>query len=256
VTPADVVVVGCIDAGATEIYLVTAQNELLSFYPPTATFTDIGMLDCPSMSNPNSMGVDRTGTAYVNFEDGTLFQVSTATAACAATPFAPGQNGFMQFGMGYVGNPADGGDLLHVASDFAGSSTLATIDTMSFLLSPVAPFGPNPVSSPELTGTGDGRLFAFYLDPSDPSQSSSLISQIDPLTATEIASSSLPGLVPGMDYAFAFWGGDFYVFTSSDGVSSQVTRFSPADGSVMVVTQTASGQAIVGAGVSTCAPMQ
>jgi hypothetical protein len=256
VHPADVVVVGCLDAGATEIYLVTAQNEMLSFYPPTTTLTDIGPLDCPSTASPNSMGVDRVGTAYVNFADGTLFQVSTASAACAATPFAPGQDGFEVFGMGYVGDPADGGDTLHVASDFAGASDLATIDTSSFVLSPIGPFGPGIVQSPELTGTGDGRLFAFYVDPNDPTQTSSLISQIDPLTAQEIASSPLPGLLPGMDYAFAFWGGDFYIFTSTDGNSSQVTRFSPSDGSMTVVLQTPFGQAIVGAGVSTCAPMQ
>jgi hypothetical protein len=259
VQPADVVIVGCVDAGATQIYLVTGMGELLSFYPPTLVFTDLGPIACPSPSTPNSMGVDRQGTAYVNFEDGTLFQVSTATAACVPTPFAPGQNGFIQFGMGYVGNPADGGDTLFVASDtqMLPTSSLASIDTNSFLMSLVGPFGPNPVTPPELTGTGDGRLFAFYADPNDPTGSSSLISQIDPATAQEIAMNSLPGILPGQAYAFAFYGGDFYVFTSQMGTSfSQVTRFSPSDGSVTPVAQTMPGQEIVGAGVSTCAPMQ
>jgi len=68
----DVTVVGCLDAGATEIYLVSAQNELMSFYPPTLDFAMIGTLACPAnaMAAPNSMGVDRTGTAFVNFSDG------------------------------------------------------------------------------------------------------------------------------------------------------------------------------------------
>ena len=54
----------CPDAGATLIYVVSEQNELLSFYPPTATFTPIGTLACPDAdptATPFSMAVDRTG---------------------------------------------------------------------------------------------------------------------------------------------------------------------------------------------------
>ena len=85
----------CPDADATLVYLVSAQNELFSFYPPTVTFTSIGTLVCPARPNetPFSMAVDRKGKAYVVFTDGNLFQVSTSTAACIATPFAVGQLG-------------------------------------------------------------------------------------------------------------------------------------------------------------------
>src|SRR5215472_10728813 len=52
---------GCTDAGATQIYVVTEQNELMSFYPPTLTFGDIGALNCNDLtgSTPFSMGVNR-----------------------------------------------------------------------------------------------------------------------------------------------------------------------------------------------------
>jgi hypothetical protein len=260
VNPADVVIVGCVDAGATQIYLMSSQAELYSFYPPTLAFMDIGPIVCPSAGSPNSMGVDRTGTAYVNFTDGTLSQVDTATAACGATPFNSAAFNFStQFGMGYVGDPADGGDTLHVGSDSLGmamqtQASLATIDTTTFTLNLIGPFAPASVFSPELTGTGDGRLFVFYANPNDPTMSSSLITQVDPNTAQEIASNEIPGVVPGSDYAFAFYGGNFYIFTSQAGEPSAVTEFIPSTNTANVVAM--APEAIVGAGVSTCAPMQ
>src|SRR5262249_31106006 len=109
----------CPDADATLVYLVSAEETLLSFYPPTATFTTIGTLACPAPTgmNPFSMAVDRKGKAYVLYwfgavagSPGRIFQVSTATAACVSTSFVPGQQGFDTFGMGFVsdnGGPAE-----------------------------------------------------------------------------------------------------------------------------------------------------
>jgi hypothetical protein len=56
----------------------------------------------------------------------------------------------------------------------------------------------------------------------------------------------------GSGWAFAFWGGDFWVFTAPAG-DSRITRFRPSDGSVTTVVDSL-GAIIVGAGVSTCAP--
>ena len=52
-------------------------------------------------------------------------------------------------------------------------------------------------------------------------------------------------------FAFAFWGGDFWIFTGMGG-PSDVNRFRPADGTT--TTPTKHPSTIVGAGVSTCAP--
>jgi hypothetical protein len=66
---------------------------------------------------------------------------------------------------------------------------------------------------------------------------------------------TLPGVDLGGAWAFAFWGGDFYLFTApgGNGTSSLVTRYRPSDGSVTQVAM-APGVTIVGAGVSPCAP--
>ena len=69
----------CPDAGSTLIYVLSGENDLYSFYPPTLAFTSIGMLDCPDPSGagPFSMAVDRRGIAYSVFTDGNLFRVDT-----------------------------------------------------------------------------------------------------------------------------------------------------------------------------------
>src|SRR5262249_39821542 len=79
-------------AGSTFVYLMPSENVLVSFYPPTGTSTTIGTIMCPDPGTdiPFSMAVDRAGIAYVLFESGHLFRVSTRTAVCVPTKFVPG----------------------------------------------------------------------------------------------------------------------------------------------------------------------
>ena len=62
------------------------------------------------------------------------------------------------------------------------------------------------------------------------------------------------GISQGTAWAFAYWGGDFYVFTSF-GSGSRVTRFNTTTKAIATVANFTTGQ-IVGAGVSTCAPQK
>lgn len=244
----------CADAGTTYIYVIGEDNEIYSFYPPTAEFTLIGTLDCPDPkgTTPFSMAVDHLGAAYVVFEDGYLFHVSTKTAECELTPFMPGQEGIDTFGMGFVANVGDaaGGETLYVAGD--QTSALATIDLETFTLRVVAQGG-DVVSQAELTGTGDGRLYAFFAPQN--TAPPSYIDELDPRTAKVLSSVLLPEVVEGQGWAFGFWGGDFYTFTAP-GETTVVTRYRPSDGSVVQVASAPFGVIIVGAGVSTCAPQQ
>ena len=239
----------CPDAGSTLVYLITEENALLSFYPPTLGFKTIGKIACPSGgATPFSMGVDRLGTAYSSFTNGGLFKISTANAACQATSYVPDQQGFHTFCMGYAGQP-DGGDTLYVA-ECSGSSSdslgLGSIDTTAFKLSFIGPFQPT-MPSCELTGTGDGRLFGFCINPGG----GSTIVQIDPTNAHIIAANPLQVGQPFDGFAFAFWGGAFWIFTTPGGTST-VTRYDPQTQSE--TTMTTYPGSIVGAGVSTCAP--
>jgi hypothetical protein len=244
----------CPDAGSTLVYVLTQGNTLYSFYPPTLGFTRIGVIGCTSLGSngPFSMAVDRRGIAYSVFSvTGELFRIDTASAACQRAPFTPGQAGFTTFGMGFTANGDDAGETLFVAeatvSGKPASKGLARIDTTSYALTFVGPFVP-PIPGPELSGTSDGRLYAFFTNASG---TGSKIVEVDKATGAILATNALNVGTPQDAYAFAFWGGDFWVFTSG-GATSQVTRFDPVAKSETLATTF--NDEIVGAGVSTCAP--
>jgi hypothetical protein len=246
----------CLDAGATLVYVITENNTLYSFYPPTATFsTVIGNIACPSTSQPFSMAVSRSGVAYIVFYDGTLYEVDTqsATLPCMPTPFAMGQGGFApRFGMGFSRDAVGTGETLYVASGSNGGTggplQLARIDTTTFQLTVIGNLTPS-IDDTELTGTGAGDLFGFYAT----STASSEIAQIDKANAMVTGYAPLPGVAQGSGWAFAYWGGDFYTFTAPSTASGTVvTRYRPSDQSIVQVATL--GDVVVGAGVSTCAP--
>ena len=248
--PPDVIRDDCPDPSATLIYLITDRNALLSYYPPTNAFHHIGTvrcLDAPSGTTPFSMAVDRKGTAYVVYNDGELYRVSTKTAACTKTPFVP-RGAFRSFGMAFTADGIGPGETLYLASSVAITNELGTLDLSTFSVHTVAPFVPD-LEEAELTGTGDGRLFAFH---TPIHARTARIAQLDKATATVISENDLPTIEFGGGWAFAFWGGSFYLFTAPGAFTSHVTRFDPSDGSTTLVATF--GSIIVGAGVSTCAP--
>ncbi|EYF04090.1 hypothetical protein [Chondromyces apiculatus] len=246
----DVYVADCVEAGVTYIYLVSQEYNLYSFNPGDGSLVLRGSLDCPTTARPFSMGVDRRGTAYVVYDDGQLYKVSTLDASCEPTPFVPEQHGFRVFGMGFSTNEGGPDETLYVAEiNFNGPSLgLATIDTDSFELSPVGPFSENPGTKVEMTGTGDGHLYGYFMGDSP----GGFVVEIDKQNATILSSTPLPTGSADNALAFAFWGGDFYIFTSQGGGITVVTRYRPSDGSVEELPSL--GATIVGAGVSTCAP--
>jgi hypothetical protein len=228
------------------IYTVDIDGMFSKFDPQTLTFTNINNLSCPDANTPFSMAVDQNAVAWVLYGDGNLFQVDTSTAACQATAFQPNQAGVDLFGMGFVFQPTTGTDTLYVAggTSFGGTSTLATIAFPSLVLSPV---GTLTVGSLELSGTGDGELWGFA--PSCTGSPAVLV-QIDPANANVLNTYSYGQLDCG-DWAMKFWGGSFWIFIGTN--VYQVQRSMPKT-ITLVLSNT--GHNIVGAGVSTCAPVQ
>lgn len=245
----------CPDADATYVYVVTEQNELFSFYPPDLTFKFIGNLVCPVVGSatPFSMAVDRRGVAYVLYNDGNIYRVSTATAACTGTTFQPNQESFATFGMGFASDFGGPAERLYVSdNDFDGTLRgLGFIDTTSFNLSFIGSFGTN-IRRSELTGTGDGRLFAFW--PDGLGGGGSHLTELNKTTGKVVAQTDLPIGDTNDAFAFAFWGGDFWIFLERDTDSATIVyQIDGATGAVKGMTNTGTRE-IVGAGVSTCAP--
>jgi hypothetical protein len=245
--------IGCSEA-AKLVYVVSDSNELFSFKPDTTAFAKIGTMTCPSgAATPNSMAVDRKGTAWVNFSDGALFKVSTADASCEATTFQPLQSGFMRFGMAFATNSAGSEDeTLYVVGieGLNGGKGLAKIDLGSMKLTTIGDFsGKLQGQGAELTGTGDGKLYGFFT-----TQPNATLAQIDKATGATSDVQDLNGVNTGNAWAFSFWGGDFWFYTSAGAPSTVTRKQSSTNGNISIAKDDVGGFRIVGAGVSTCAP--
>ena len=102
----------------------------------------------------------------------------------------------------------------------------------------------------ELTGNGNAELWGFFPDPMAPK-----VAQLDKMTAQEGKTYPLPELAGSPSaWAFAFWGGDFWIFLKRAGDNStHVWHLVGSSGKVSEVVMN-SNRTIVGAGVSICAP--
>jgi hypothetical protein len=201
------------------------------------------------------MAVDRQAVAWVNYVDsngfndsaGTIWRVSTADASCAPAPSVNLPAGWYRIGMGYSTDSAGGDSESLFVTGIGLNGSLGRI--ANDMLVPVANFsGSLQNQDAELTGTGDGRLFGFFT--SNPVA----VAELDKTTAAALSNVPLPTVEVPNAWAFSFWGGDFYLYTASVG-NSRVNRYRPSDGTVDPNYMPDVGFRIVGAGVSTCAPL-
>lgn len=249
------------------VYLLSREFELHRFDPRTLTTTRIGPIQCPVLSAPQSMAVDRSGRAWVLYDDGSLFHVSTTTAECTPTQFAPNQEGVRIFGMAFVSDaegstsetlflndnssPANLGNVFGIELMNKG---LARIDASTLKLSVIGPYDQPLAAVAEMTGTGDGRLYGYFAAPPGASATPPTLAQIDKGSAKILWQQPGPPGGPAA-LAIAFWGGDFWLFTSDGNVPSKVERFATTLGQWQLASPNI-GFIAVGAGVSTCAPVK
>ncbi|OJY31341.1 MAG: hypothetical protein BGO98_14780 [Myxococcales bacterium 68-20] len=225
----------------SQIYVLSSNPAAIHrFDPETLTFTRLGYLDCPATS-PFSMAVDRFNNAWVNFHAGKLAKVRLDDLHCELLDFRNPPNGSWTFGMGFARNDDGKGETL-----FLSSSELFDLDSKTLEVSRVGSM--NVFGMPELTGTGDGRLYGFTPD-------NGVVTRIDKSTGATIETHRTSAVEAG-DWAFAQWGGDFWLFTRNGRqASSMVTRYSPETRASVVAVED-SGIVIRGAGSSTCAPFK
>ena len=167
----------------------------------------------------------------------------------------PGQADFAKFGMAFSSNAEGSADeTLYISGlEFlaGGGKGFGKIDLKTMKVTMLGDYSGNLAGEgAELTGTGDGRLFGFFT-----TQPDATVAEIDKSNGATSGNKSLEGVSTGNAWAFSFWGGDFWFYTS-DGVSpSRVTRLkTSSDGKLEVAKPDVGGFRIVGAGVSTCAP--
>jgi len=262
---------GCA-TGAQYIYLVDAMNHFWRYNPALAAgqrATDLGALRCPIAGQgpnglgglppaaPFSMGVDRSAVAWVLYTDGSLFRVDiNNNLACTATTFAVGQSGFDLFGMGFSADqPMSTSETLFIGGGTDPAFGLAQFGKIAFPTLTVAGIGMVSSGWPELTGTGDAQLWGFF--PSDDAGvTAPRVAQLDKTTGQDTGAPFTMSPLMGTPtaWAFGFWCDSFYVFLQKDIETTttvyQVKRQGGAETTFDMLNST-----IVGAGVSTCAPV-
>ena len=245
---------GCGDA-AKLVYVVDSSNKLSTFDPMTKTFRDVGNLSCPAglLARPFSMSLDRDAIAWVLYNNGELFRVDTATLGCTKSQWTTQsglQAGLLFFGMSFSTDTVGGTtDTLFISGGNSqmSNATLAKLSLQTFTAMPIG----TVAGWPELTGTGNAELWGWFPDASAPR-----IQQLDKASGAGLTMYALPQLAGTPSaWAFAFWGGDFWVFLQRmNETSTTIHQVDGATGAIESSTA-APGRRIVGAGVSTCAPV-
>ena len=238
-------------SGAEFVYTIDQlTNQLSRFEPQTKTFTDLGALSCnQGGATPFSMSVDRNTVAWVLYDSGTLYRVDINNSlACTKTTWASPM-GLTVFGMGFSTDvPGGSTDSLFVgggASQGLSSYSLATVDTTTMTAQIV---GTEP-DLPEMTGNSNAELWGFI-----PEAATARVVQFDKTNGSILTSFTEPTLAGSSNgYAFAHWGGDYWVFLSTEAMTT-VYQVDHSTGAITSTTP-APGRTVVGAGVSTCAPI-
>ena len=241
------------------IFVLSKTAQLWKYFPVKNELKMLGVVDCGLPPSTFSMGVDREGFAWVQFSDQQIRKVDiTDVSKCSDPGFVPGQDGITNFGMAFVSNSAqDPCDRLHgnhynfkAEGDKVAEFFSVDPDTLNLMQ-----LGKSDYGLAEVGGTGDGRAFLFAGP--DPSR----LVEVDKNSGATKSVLLLPGVKTGGGFAFAFFAGDFYFFTDAESDNtSEVTHldFDDSDKNglqdLKVVLQDAPIR-IVGAGVSTCAPL-
>ncbi|MEZ4447993.1 MAG: hypothetical protein R3B09_00855 [Nannocystaceae bacterium] len=245
------------------IFVLSDNAQLWKYKPMDNTFEMLGSLGC-GMTNTFSMAVDRLGFAWVMFNSpaGVLRKVDvTNPNNCTDPGYLPGQMGVTYYGMAYVtkdqfntcdqlyGNTWNGQGGFSEGPNFGN---FLTVDPMNLQLQLL---GATTFNGAEVTGTGDGRAFLF--GGANPAK----LVEVNKQNGQFLDVLPLGNLSLTNAFAFAFFAGDFYMFTESagPGSKSKVTQLDYDDSDnngiqdLTVVNMNAPIR-IVGAGVSTCAP--
>jgi hypothetical protein len=242
------------------IYTLDSGGALWIYNPLLNEFSSVGEFDCdtPASNYAMSLAVDAASNAWVHIRpSGKIFKVDTLNGnSCTDSGYVPDSVGFRLFGMAFVEKPGDGRCeqlYMHSADGTTwtqgpGVGSLGTLDPISMNAQRL---GSIDYSGGEMTGTGDGRVFALAGDPAE-------LIEYNPADASVIEKTPLPGIDIGLAFAFAFWGGDFYFFTDDDDALNPRTRVTRLDydgtGEIEELIARAELR-VVGAGVSVCAPL-
>jgi hypothetical protein len=210
----------------------------------------------------------------------TLYKVDTSNAECERTNIKSGYIGGMGFSSDEGNKEKE--TLFVFGQSGSPSAPERTLDHVDFDSETIVQGPSVSTNAGELTGTGDGRLFGFVIKEAQVDQVSGkplldnllAVTELDKTTGDDSGEVVLKGVKYPHDpgFAFSFWGGEFYVYSApltipanypyeqppqdlKDEPTTDVARYNPTTKTTEAAYMKAIGFHIVGAGVSTCAPL-
>jgi len=257
----------CSDA-AQLIYAFDAGGALVRLDPrliatPATAFASLGTPACTLGSPlpgwvstvPLSMALDVHGKVWALYSSGELFRIDPATLACEALPFASSAS-WQLFQMAFSGHAETRSQWLYVSGGsaaFSAPGNFGRIDPANVAggVQTIGPLGGSADETVPLATVGTDVVYGFY----PRFVATTQMQQIDrstgallgnPLTVIDFDGNST------QDWAFAHWGGEFWIFLNN-GIGTAL---------VTVDLVTGMGQFVVGgipytpvaAATSTCAP--
>lgn len=202
------------------IYVLSSEGEIWSYDPVANTFEYSTTLLCAGITPPYSMAVDHRGQAWV-LSAGTnlIFNVDLQSApdTCTKSVYTPYQADFDLFGMAFAAEDTPAAcPRLYVMSysgdgEFSEGPGIGSLGVIEPATGDLTVLGPTSYDGGELTGTGNGRLFALAgVNPAK-------LVEYDKKTAEPLSTTPLTGLNKTNASALAFFGGAIYFFTEAEG---------------------------------------
>jgi len=198
------------------VFLLSDDGELWSFDPRSNEFAFVAGPVCSGVM-PFSMAVDEQGVAWILGIDSLSFELIDVNdpGLCEPSPYLRRNPEVGLFGTSFVAesetNPCSDLYVQTYSGDgsFDEGEDLGRLGVIDPITGDLSDIGSLDYDGGELTGTGDGRLYAFTgVDPVK-------IVELDRATGAELDVFPLEGLDKTNASAVAFYGGSIYIFTEA-----------------------------------------
>ncbi|CAF4026135.1 unnamed protein product [Adineta steineri] len=236
----------CTSETSTYVYLLDQDSNLFQFHPETFTVTFIAMINCSTTAYPYSMAIQRNGTAWVLFTDGSLYTFNVTNVQCQTTTYVAEQEGLILFGMHFATDGSNNNEKLYLSSDSSNPPfRLATLDIDTLEISIIGYYETISARA-ELTGTNDGKLFGLF------EGAPYVIAEIN-RTNGEILSKTSQDMIQytsdSSNFAFTTYSSNFFLFVG-DNSFTDIFIYNLSTKITTKTTRISNG--IVGSAVSTC----
>ncbi|MGF1468313.1 MAG: hypothetical protein ACFCGT_19500 [Sandaracinaceae bacterium] len=200
------------------IFALSDQAELWTYDPLTDRFEFQVGPACGTALTPYSMAIDPKGNAFILDVPSRRMQVLDVNALgpCEDSGFVPTVREIPLFGMSFVLEDVETQCAGLFGQSYDGEGRFEEGDAIGRLVAiegdplRMRILGATDFNGGELAGTGDGRLFAFA-----GSRPAKLV-EYDRTDATVRSVLELPGVSQTNASAFAFFGGDIFIFTEAE----------------------------------------